>query len=130
MNPKQEKGAAKGAYRQEGSIGDLLSVMLCILGMTVVMSAFLDCVNVVNRKTMVGQLARNYVLRMETVGYLAAEDELALRRELESNDVSDVSLNGTTREPVSYGAEITLRIEGRIGGKHVFEETRVSTAKH
>jgi len=124
-----EKAARKEALRQEGSIGDLLSVGLCILAMVAVMTAFMDCVSLVNKKTMVGQTARNYVLRMETVGYLTAEDELALRNALAEQGIEDVSLEGTTREEVDYGAEITLRISGKIGG-HAFEEKKVSTAKH
>ena len=118
------------AKRQEGSIGDLLSVLLCVLAMTGVMIAFLDCASLVGKKTAAGQLARSYVLRMETVGYLTAEDEAALCRELESQGITQVDLTGTTREPVSYGDEITLRITGKIGGEHGFEEKRVSTAKH
>ena len=131
MNRKREKKAAGDqADRQEGSIGDLLSVMLCILAMMTVMTVFMDCVRLVNRKTMAGQLARNYVLRMETVGYLTPEDEMALCDELEALGISEIDLEGTTRAPAHYGTEITLRIAGKIGGEHSFEEKRVSTAKH
>ena len=122
--------ARKREEWQEGSIGDLLSVLLCILAMTIVMTTFLNLVQLVNQKTMVGQLARNYVLRMETVGYLKPEDEAALRQELEGIGVSGITLEGTTRAPVTYGAEITLYVAGKIGGEYAFEEKRVSTAKH
>ena len=131
MNLRQgSRVARKKGEWQEGSIGDLLSVLLCILAMTIVMTTFLSLVQLVNQKTMVGQLARNYVLRMETVGYLRAEDEAALRQELEGYGITEISLEGTTRTPVTSGAEITLRIAGKIGGEHAFEEKRVSTAKH
>ena len=130
MNPCRKNGASRGmAVRQEGSIGDLLSALLCILAMITVMVTFMDCVALVNRKTMVGQIARNYVLKMETVGYLTTADEEALLLELSRLEIGEVSLEGTTRTPVEYGAEITLRIRGRIGDND-FEETRVSTAKH
>ena len=118
------------ARRQEGSIGDLLAALLCVLAMTGVMIAFLDCASLVGKKTMAGQLARSYVLRMETVGYLTPEDEAALYAELEREGITEASLEGTTRTPVAYGEEITLRITGKIGGEHSFEEKRVSTAKH
>lgn len=130
MNLNQGKKAVRQiVLRQEGSIGDLLSVGLCILAMVAVMTAFMDCVALINKKTMVGQAARNYVLRMETCGYLTAEDEQALRKELLEQGVTEISLDGTTREEVDYGAEITLRITGKIEGRD-FEEKRVSTAKH
>ena len=131
MNLRQGSWVARTREEwQEGNIGDLLSVLLCILAMTIVMTTFLSLVQLVNQKTMVSQLARNYVLRMETVGYLKAEDEAALRQELEGYGITEISLEGTTRNPVTYGAEITLCIAGKIGGEHAFEEKRVSTAKH
>ena len=131
MNLRQGSWVARTREEwQEGNIGDLLSVLLCILAMTIVMTTFLNLVQLVNQKTMVGQLARNYVLRMETVGYLKPEDETALRQELEGYGITEITLEGTTRTPVTYGAEITLCIAGKIGGEHVFVEKRVSTAKH
>lgn len=124
------KVARAVALRQEGSVGDLLSALLCIIAMVAAMTAFMDCVALVNKKMMVGQTARNYVLKMETVGYLTGQEEQCLRRELAEQGVSEVSLEGTTKVPVAYGAEITLEITGKIGGTHYFEEKRVSTAKH
>lgn len=118
------------ALRQEGNVGDLLSALLCIIAMVAAMTAFMDCVALVNKKMMVGQTARNYVLKMETVGYLTGEEEQSLRRELAEQGISEVSLEGTTKVSVAYGDEITLKITGKIGGKHYFEEKRVSTAKH
>lgn len=118
------------ALRQEGNVGDLLSALLCIIAMVAAMTAFMDCVALVNKKMMVGQTARNYVLKMETVGYLTGQEEQSLRRELAEQGISEVSLEGTTKVSVAYGDEITLKITGKIGGKHYFEEKRVSTAKH
>jgi len=118
------------ALRQEGNVGDLLSALLCIIAMVAAMTAFMDCVALVNKKMMVGQTARNYVLKMETVGYLTGQEEQSLRRELAEQGISEVSLEGTTKASVAYGDEITLKITGKIGGKHYFEEKRVSTAKH
>ena len=118
------------ALRQEGNVGDLLSALLCIIAMVAAMTAFMDCVALVNKKMMVGQAARNYVLKMETVGYLTGQEEQSLRRELAEQGISEVSLEGTTKASVAYGDEITLKITGKIGGKHYFEEKRVSTAKH
>lgn len=127
---RRKLAAQKKISGQEGSIGDLLSVGICILAMVTVMTYFMDCVRLVNQKTEVGQLARNFVLRMETVGYLTEADEALLRKELEEQGIQDVSLEGTTRIPVGYGAQIRLKITGKVGGKYEVEETRTSTAKH
>ena len=125
-----DEATRKAPVRQEGSVGDLLSALLCILAMVAAMMAFMDCVALVNKKTMVSQVARNYVLKMETVGYLAPVDETALLKELSELGIEEVELEGTTVHPVSYGAEITLKITGKIGGINYFEEKRTSTAKH
>lgn len=126
----RRKAAEKRNCGQEGSIGDLLSVGLCILAMITVMISFMDCMSLVNRKTAAGQIARNYILRMETVGYLTEADEALLRRELSESGITDIDLTGTTRQQAGYGTEIMLRIRGKIGGNYGFEELRVSTAKY
>lgn len=125
LRAAKEEGAG-----QEGSIGDLLSVGLCILAMISVMMAFMECASLVNKKTVVSQTARNYILRMETVGYLTSAEEEDLIRQLTTEGVSEIDLTGTTRAPVGYGAEIVLRISGKIGKGYEVEEKRVSTAKH
>ena len=43
------RGVRAGARRQEGSIGDLLAALLCVLAMTGVMIAFLDCASLVSK---------------------------------------------------------------------------------
>lgn len=116
--------------RQPGSIGDLLSTGLCILAMTVMMLSYMDCVEMIHQKTMAGQLARKYILRMETVGYLTEADALALRRELNEIGVTEAGLTGSTLQRAGYGAPVVLCIKGKIGGKYFFEEKRVSTAKN
>ena len=90
----------------------------------------MDCMALVSRKTAAGQIARNYILRMETAGYLTQADEGRLREELAQNGITDIDLTGTTKEQMVYGSEITLRIYGKIGGNYEFEELRRSTAKN
>lgn len=127
---KGQKAAEGEKPGQEGSIGDLLSVCLCILAMVAIMTSFMDCMALISRKTAAGQIARNYILRMETVGYLTQADEERLRQELTRNGITDIELTGTTKEQTVYGTQITLRIRGKIGGSYDFEELRESTAKN
>lgn len=124
------KAAKKESNWQEGNIGDLLSVGLCILAMISVTMAFMECAGLVNKKTAISQTAREYILRMETVGYLTTAEEGELVRELMSYGVSEIDLTGTTREQVGYGSEIVLQISGKIGKDYLVEEKRVSTAKN
>lgn len=116
--------------KSKGNIGDLMTTGICILGMTVVMMAYMESVSLIHQKTEVSQLARKYILRMETVGYLTASDKTTLCQELELAGVTEINLEGTTVNEVNYGMPIALDIKGRLEGKHAFEEKRVSTAKN
>lgn len=103
---------------------------ICILAMTVVMLSYMECVCLIHGKTEANQLARKYILRMETVGYLTAEDKTSLCQELDSMGVTEIDLSGTTLSQTSYGTPIYLQISGKLKGEYVFEERRVSTAKN
>lgn len=116
--------------KQRGNVADIMAAGICILAMTVVMLAYMDSVSLIHQKEEVSQLARKYILRMETVGYLTAQDRTALYQELDSAGVTEVNLGETTLHQVPYGNPITLRISGKLKGEYAFEEKRVSTAKN
>lgn len=116
--------------REAGSIGDLLAACICMLLMTVLLVAYMDSVRLIEEKTEINQIARKYILRMETVGMLTESDRILLGRELEAAGASAVSLEGTTFDMVGYGEEIVLKIKGRLRNIYGFEEKRVSTAKN
>ena len=58
------------------------------------------------------QTAREYMLIMETEGYLNAADQAALKAELESYGLYNISFSGTTTREVDYGERIYLCISG------------------
>ena len=119
------------AMKQEkGSIADIMSAGICMLAMTVLMLAYMDNVWLIHRKAEVSQIARQYILKMETVGYLTEEDRIMLGRELDKAGVTELELAGTTMSPVTYGDIITLEIRGKLEGEYDFEEKRISTAKN
>ncbi len=115
---------------EKGSIGDFLAVCVGLLLMCVLLVSFLDSVGLINEKAEVDQIARKYILRMETCGQLAAADKANLCMELENAGVSEISLEGTSETKVPYGGTITLNINGKLRGDIEFHEKRVSTAKH
>lgn len=116
--------------RQRGNVANIMVTGIFVLAMTVVMLAFMEDMRLIERKTEVNQLARRYILRMETTGGLSVEDKLELVRELEEQGVTGIDLTGTTMGEAGYGAKIVLQIRGLLGGRHEFEERRVSTAKY
>ena len=116
--------------KEKGNVGDIMASGLCMLAMTVVMLAYMGNVSMVNRKAAVSQIARKYILRMETTGELTAADFTALSQELESVGVTELDLSGTTVDKVAYGDTIVLVIRGKLEGEHEFEEKKISSAKH
>lgn len=116
--------------KEAGNIGDLMAACICMLLMTVLLIAYMDSVRLLDEKTEINQIARKYILRMETVGMLTESDRLLLSKELEAAGASDISLEGTTLERVGYGEEVVLKIRGKMRGIYVFDEKRMSTAKY
>ncbi|MBR1930044.1 MAG: hypothetical protein IJ833_01020 [Lachnospiraceae bacterium] len=116
--------------KQRGTVSELLAAGICILAMTVVMMAYMGSVALIQQKSAVSQIARKYILRMETVGYLTREDESKLQQELADVGVTGVDLTGSTVCAATYGAPITLCIKGKLKEQYEFEERRVSTAKN
>lgn len=116
--------------KEKGNVGDLMAAGVCLLLMTILLVSYIDSVRLINDKAEINQIARKYILRMETEGVLTEVDRLALNEELVEAGVSDISLEGTTMVRVGYGEAITLHIRGKLGGTYAFEEKRVSTAKY
>lgn len=116
--------------KQSGNIGDLLGTGLCMLAMLTLMMSCFAHMAILQKKVSMGQIARKYMLRMETVGYLEGQKETELRKELADLGITELSLEGTTTEPVSYGEVITLSIKGKLEDKMDVYETKTSTAKN
>ena len=116
--------------RREGNVSELLATCICILGMTAVMMSYMGSMELVQQKMAVNQLARRYILRMETVGYLTEADRISLQTELQQIGVANIDLSGTTLKEVAYGEPISLYIKGKLKGQYEFEEKRASTAKN
>lgn len=116
--------------KQKGNVMDILSTCICILAMSSLLLFYLQSYGIIQQKQEVSQLARKYILRMETVGCLTPEDKVKLDRELTDIGINNISFGSTTVNRVGYGEPITLFIRGTLKGGFVFEERKVSTAKN
>lgn len=116
--------------REEGSIGDMLAAGLCMLAMTVLLLSYMDNVGMIYQKMAVSQIARKYILRMETMGSLTESDRVLLLQELSDVGATEVELEGSTLDRAGYGNPVILLINGKLEGEYEFEEKRVSTAKY
>ena len=94
----------------------MIENMLVMMINMVVMCAFLVIIfgafSGISDKWGMRQTAREYMLIMETEGYLPASDQTALIAELESYGLYNISLSGTTMREVNYGDRIYLKISG------------------
>lgn len=101
-----------------------------VLAMTVLMLAFLDDIRLIRQQSEVTQIARKYILKMETEGGLSGTDRSSLVNELKEQGLTEINLSGTTFSSAAYGQTIVLQIRGKLGDQYEITEKRVSTAKN
>lgn len=96
--------------------GSVIENMLVFLIGTIITTAFLVIVfgafSSISNKWQMRQVSREYMLLMETEGYLNATDKAAMITELESFGLKNITITGTTTSQVSYGETIYLKISG------------------
>lgn len=111
--------------RNRGTVVDVLSAGLLILAMTILMTSYLGSMQLMSRKSEIRQLARKYILRMETIGCLTENDQTSLIQELLGLGVEDADLSGTTMSEVGYGNPVILVISGSFGGQETVTENGI-----
>ncbi len=83
-----------------------------VVGLVILSGQFMQ---VLQTKEEVNQIARAYMLQMETEGYLSENNAQALVNSLEQKcTLQNVKLLGSTLTPVAYGERITLSIQGEL----------------
>lgn len=92
----------------ENMIVMLLEMVVVCAFLVIIFGAFSG----ISDKWGMRQVAREYILIMETEGYLSAADQVSLQAELESYGLYNISLSGTTTSEVNYGDRIYLCISG------------------
>ncbi|MCD8325510.1 MAG: hypothetical protein LUC90_02160 [Lachnospiraceae bacterium] len=99
-------------YQDKGFVYKLLPVLvsLSLVAVLVVMSA--GFFRAFRQRDAVSQLTREYLLVMETEGYLSQARQEELLISLEEAGLEQISLEGTTLFPVSYGSRISLCVNG------------------
>lgn len=97
-----------------GFVERLLPVLLStgmVFGLVLCLGSMLE---ILRAREEMNQIARAYLLEMETVGYLTDERARMLMTSLEECGLQDISLSGTTLNPVSYGNQIRVEVTGQI----------------
>lgn len=100
--------------KRKGSMVDVLPVCISILATAIVMFSYLSIIQMVEIDEQIDQLARKYILEMETVGYLQPSSVVALTAELTNAGATDIDFSGTTMSDAGYGNPIYLYISCSI----------------
>ena len=124
---------------------NFITAGITIISIAIVAMAAFHSMGLMLRKLDMSQVARKYILVMETKGCLTGEDSSLLLSELEQLGFHEVDITGTTQVPVGYGETIWLKIRGKVRGiratedlwnkgfgrwYYYVEESRMSTAKN
>ncbi len=100
--------------KKNGSILKMLPVLIGIAAVSVLSLMYITYMDIMDRREMVFQISREYLLRMETEGYLTDEAAKEMISEIEKTGAVNINLAGTTLSKSEYGKEITLSIDARI----------------
>lgn len=103
--------------KKKGTVVDIVSVLIAVISIFIVMLLFIYIIQVVDVKKNADQLARKYILEMETIGYLPSSSYIQLLQELDALGITDVDLTGTSFSQAGYGNPIYLSIKGNIKTK-------------
>lgn len=92
----------------------MLPILLGILAISVLSLMYLSYMARYDKKEAADQLAREYILRMETEGYLTDESKNNLIRSMENLGYTNINLSGTTMTDAGYGNQIMLVINASL----------------
>lgn len=94
-------------------LGSAFTTLISILAFFIIIMVFISYLNDSNVPYTVKMLSREYILRMESKGYLDATSESELRDELEDLGIYDINFGSTTKIKGDYGSEVVLEIYGK-----------------
>lgn len=95
----------------------MLPALIVILAVSVILTAYIYLVQVISCKEDIRQIARGYLLEMETTGYLTPAGRTSLLQELSDKGLENIDLSGTTQTEVGYGSDIVLSVQGSLSAK-------------
>ncbi len=92
--------------------GELFASIVGLFSILVITLVAMSVIKDFYKKNTYDSIARTYILKMETAGFLTPTMETSLLEELRNNGMTNISLEGTTKTMQTHGSPITLDIEG------------------
>lgn len=99
--------------RKSDGFSDMVASLIVLVALSIVVLVYVGSIGDIQTKISVDQIARKYILRMETTGTLTTEDRTACIAEIERIAAVKDGTVKITADPVtaSYGQSISLTIE-------------------
>ena len=109
--------------RKRGN-GELFASIVGLFSLLVITLISMQVIKDYYKKNVYDSIARTYILKMETAGYLTSTLETSLLEELENNGLTSISLEGTTRTMQTHGSPIALKITGYTKTTKTFSKAK------
>lgn len=104
----------KKLKKENGSSLDSIVIpLLSLVAIAAIVLVVITSMKDSNVSFKVKEISRNYLLQIETKGYLDSENEANLVEELKKVGVYDIDLAGTTMTRGKYGDNVYLNISGK-----------------
>lgn len=100
--------------KRKGSIVDILPSMIMVIAAVMLIMVFFDLYQILSLNEDVKQIARKYMLTMETMGYLDPANQTTLVQELSDLQVTDIDLTGSTMSDAEYGNAVYLQTSCKL----------------
>ena len=105
--------------KDKGMLDQFLPAIVVIVLLAVLWTGSMITASNINRSNDIQQVARTYLLQMETDGYLTEENKGLLLNDLAALDMINIDLTGTSFTDVGYGNQVRLMIRGKVNLKDI-----------
>ena len=105
--------------KDKGMLDQFLPAIVVIVLLAVLWTGSMITASNINRSNDIQQVARTYLLQMETEGYLTEENKGLLLNDLAALDMINIDLTGTSFTDVGYGNQVRLVIRGKVNLKDI-----------
>ena len=100
--------------KDKGMLEHFLPALVIIVFMGMLWIGSMVTASNIDKSSALNQVARKYMLRMETDGYLTEDNRAAMVTEFQELGVEGVTLTGTDLTDVGYGNEVCLNVKGTL----------------
>lgn len=99
--------------KKDGRVDKQVSLTIAMMVMGIMLIMMSHTFNDMEAKNNIEHVGRNYMLRIESNGYLDKEDERGMIGELQALGVTNINTTGTTKSKPGYGNQCSLNVNGK-----------------